>query len=218
MVRKKIIRNGLVFPVLTLIIIGFIAFYSNKETIINFALKEESGEREGSFTLKGKASNVIEWNFVSTSTVRLLIIKEVSWNYINDLASQYGDWIKEQMLEDDYVSQGKYKDSGAFYVQTQEIILLKFSSSGSVKYLIKYDPFSIDLMWIFYGLLGIITLIGIIFFITKINKLIHMKIINEKTKSSQAHQTKRNCEHCGIELDSDSIFCHECGSRLKKNS
>jgi len=42
-----------------------------------------------------------------------------------------------------------------------------------------------------------------------------MKPKSEKEIIMRNYQIKVSCERCGIQLDSDSIFCHECGIRLK---
>lgn len=192
---------------------------------MNFAFHRDSGEYETCFTLERQVSNVIEWDFTSINDVNLLIIKRSTLEYYERVASElsskwgadYGQLMGD-FLEDDYVSRGKHKDSGKFYVDSPGLHIIKFSTGGTINYIVKCDPFFIDLMWIFYGILGISTTIGGISSYYNIKKIIKMKIINEKSKICQRYQSKYSCEHCGVDLDSDSIFCYECGDRLKKYS
>lgn len=222
MSREKIKKKVLIFPILTTIIIGFIAAFSNQETVMNFALHIDSGEHESGFTLERKASDIIEWDFTSPSDVDLLIIKKSTLEYFervaSDLSSQWGyDYnpLMRDFLEDNYVSRGNRKDSGKFYVYSSGIYYIKFSTIGTINYVIKCDPFSIDLMVIFYICLGVTTIIGIICSIYKFKKLVKMNSSIEKDDLRCDNQFKVSCERSGAQCDSDSIFCHECGKRNK---
>lgn len=222
MSREKIKKKELIFPILTTIIIGFIAAFSTQETVMNFAFHIDSGEHESSFTLERKASDIIEWDFTSPSDVDLLIIKKSTLEYYervaSDLSSQWGldyNQLMRDFLENFYVSRGNHKDSGKFYVYSSGIYYIKFSTIGTIHYVIKCDPYSIDLMGIFYILLGVTTTIGIICSINKFKKLVKMNSSVEKDDSRCENQFKFSCERCGAKCDSDSIFCYECGTKLK---
>jgi rRNA maturation endonuclease Nob1 len=71
------------------------------------------------------------------------------------------------------------------------------------------------LIGVFYICLGVATTIGIISYAYEFKKLVKMKPKSEKEIIMRNYQIKVSCERCGIKLDSDSIFCHECGIRLK---
>ena len=136
----------------------------------------------------------------------------------SDFSSQWGfdyNQLMRAFLENNYVSRGNHKDSGKFYVYSSGLHYIKFSTIGTIHYVIKCDPFSIDLMWIFYICLGVTTTIGIICSISKFKKLVKMNSSIEKDDSRCENQFKVSCERCGAQCDSDSIFCHECGIRLK---
>jgi len=220
--KEKIRKKELLFPILTTIIIGFIAAFSNQETVMNFAFHKDSGENESDFTLERQVFNVIEWNFTSTSDVDLLIIKKSTLEFYervaSDLSSQWRfdyNQLMRDFLEVYYVSRGNREGSGIFYVNSSGLYYINFSTKGTINYFIKFDPFSIDLMWIFYICLGVTTTIGIICSIYKFKKLVKMKSSIEKDDSRYDNQFKVSCERCGADCDSDSIFCHECGKRNK---
>ncbi len=219
MLGEKIKKKTFVFPILTTIIIGCIAVLSNQETVMNFAFHEDSGENEPDFELERKVLNVIEWSFRSTSDVSLLIIKKSTLEYYQRIASEMSsEWgldynqLMEEFLETFYVSRGKLNDLGKYHVHSSGLHLIRSTTAGTISYTIKCDPFSIDLMWILYGILGITTSIGTICSFP-FKKLIKMKSINEKNSIVCEHH-HNSCERCGMELESDSIFCHECGIRL----
>ena len=223
MSKEKIRKKELLFPIITTIIIGFIAAFSNQETVMNFAFHIDSGEHESGFTLERKASDIIEWDFTSPSDVDLLIIKKSTLEYYervaSDLSSQFHfdyNQLMRDFLEDNYVSRGNRKDSGKFYVYSSGIHYIEFSTIGTINYVITFDPFSIDLMGIFYILLGVTTTIGIICSISKFKKVVKMNSSVEKDNSKCENQFKVSCERCGAQLDSDSIFCHECGKKNLK--
>lgn len=223
MLREKIKKKALLFPILTTIIIGFIAAFSNQEIVMNFAFHIDSGEHESGFTLERKASDIIEWDFTSTSDVDLLIIKKSTLEYYervaSDLSSQWGydyNQLMRDFLENFYISRGNRKDSGKFYVDSSGLHYIKFSTVGTINYVITCDPFSIDLMGIFYILLGVTTTIGIICSIYKFKKLVKMNSNNKKDDSRCENQFKVSCERCGAQCDSDSIFCPECGTKIDK--
>ena len=78
-------------------------------------------------------------------------------------------------------------------------------------------------MLVFFTLLGIITTIGIISFSFKTKNLIRLKINTERYNSiitpnrgSQNLKIKCKCEKCGVNLETDSLFCYECGCRLNR--
>ncbi|MFX0043148.1 MAG: hypothetical protein ACFE8L_09565 [Candidatus Hodarchaeota archaeon] len=223
MLREKIKEKAFLFAVITTIIIGFIAAFSNQDTIMNFALHNDSGEDETALTLERKAFNEIEWCFVSTSDVDLLIIAKSTLEYFEDVASeissQFGqdyNQLMEQFLEDEYVSRDKQQDSGKFYVHSSGVHVIKFDTGGFITYTVKCDPFVIDLIWIFYGILGISTTIGIIYSFNNMKELIKMKPNNDK--DSIDHESYHKfCERCGALLEIDSLFCHECGIILNKS-
>ena len=223
MLREKIKKKTLFFPILTTIIIGFIAVFSNQKLVLNLALHTDSGEHEGSiYWIERQASHTIEWDFTSTSDVALLIIKKSTYEYLHGVAFElsapggetYHD-IMEYYLEDYYVSRGNQTDSGKFYVNSSGIHMIWFKTFGIINYCVKCDPYSTDLIGVFYICLGVATTIGIISYAYKFKKLVKMKPMSEKEIIMRKYQIKVSCERCGILLDSDSIFCHECGIRLK---
>lgn len=63
--------------------------------------------------------------------------------------------------------------------------------------------------------LGVTTTIGIICSISRFKKLVKMNSSIKKDDSRCENQFKVSCERCGAQCDSDSIFCYECGIRLK---
>lgn len=222
MLREKIKEKTFLFAVITTIIIGCIAAFSNQDTIMNFAFHNDSGEHETGVTLERKVLNKIEWCFTSTRDVSLLIIAKSTLNYYEDIASelssQYGqnyNQLMEEFLEDHYVSRGMHKDSGKFDVHSSGVYVIKFITVGTINYTVKCDPFFIDLMWVFYGILGLITIIGIKYSYSKIKKLSKMKPDNDKDNLTNEAYYKY-CERCGAPLESDSLFCHECGIILNK--
>ncbi|MFX1489879.1 MAG: zinc-ribbon domain-containing protein [Promethearchaeota archaeon] len=197
---------------------------------MNFAFHEDSGVKDGDFILERKAFNLITWEFISTSPVKLLIIKKSTLEWKNqtlsEISSKWGvnyEVYWEQFLENHYISKGKYRDSGKFNSSYSTLYHIEFFTSGTIEYHIKCDPFSIDLILLFITLLGIITAIGILSYIVKISKLITMKINIDKFNSiispfqeNENCNIKFKCEKCGVDIDSDSVFCHKCGFRLKK--
>jgi len=221
--REKITKKALFFPILTTIIIGFIAVCSNLDNVMTYALHTENGSCEGSiYYLEREVNYAIEWEFTSTRYVDLLIIKKSTLEYFERVALELStNWHQdyEQLMRDflksHYVSRGNYTDSGKTEVSNSGLYCIRFLTSGIINYRIKCDPYSIDLISIFYICLGVATTIGIISYSYKFRKLIKMKPISEIEIIKCDSQIKVSCEKCGTVCDSDSIFCHECGIRLK---
>jgi len=67
-----------------------------------------------------------------------------------------------------------------FYVVSSGLHAIWFLTSGIIKYSIKCDPYSTDLIGVFYICLGVATTIGIISYAYKFRKLVKMKPISEK--------------------------------------
>jgi len=192
---------------------------------MNFAFHEDSGENKRGITLEREASDVIEWDFTSTSDVDLLIIKKSTLEYLKRVASEMssqggGDYsqLLKSWLVKSYVSKGIPKNSGKIYVSDPALYYIASSTMGTINYTIKCDPFSIDLMEVFYIGLGATTTIGIICSISTFKNLAKMKSKVKKDDSMCDNQTKVSCERCGVLTNTDSIFCYECGAKLKSFS
>jgi hypothetical protein len=189
---------------------------------MDFAFHEDSGENLGGFSIEREVSDVIQWEFTSTSDVDLLIIKKSTLEYYERVATELSanwhsnyDVLMRQFLEKFYVSRGNKTDSGNFEVYSSGLHYIKFSTSGTIDYIIKCDPFSIDLVGVFYIFLGLITTIGIISYVFKFMKLATKKYKSGKDITKSVNQTELLCERCGALCDSDSVFCYECGAKLK---
>ena len=224
MLREKIKKKALFFPILTTIIIGFIAVFSNQNIVMNSAIHIDSGDNKNIpyILLEREVNQAIEWDFTSTSNVSLLIIKKSTYEYLQRIVYEIPPPVNEQyadlltgLLEDYYVSRGNQTDSGKFYVNSSGIHMIWFKTHGIINYCVKCDPYSTDFIGAFYTCLGVTTTIGIISYAYKFRKLVKMKPKSEKEIIMRNYQIKVSCERCGIQLDSDSIFCHECGIRLK---
>ena len=222
--REKIKKKTLFFPILTTIIIGFIAVLSNQKIVMNSAIHTDSGNNKNLpyILLEREVNHAIEWDFTSTSNVTLLIIKRGTYEDLRRLALEIpppvgGDYLDifTCLLEDYYASRGNQTDSGKFYVNSSGIHMIWFETLGFIKYCVKVDPYSTDFIGFFYTWLGVTTTIGISSYAYKFRKLVKMKPKSEKEIIMRNYQIKVSCERCGIQLDSDSIFCHECGIRLK---
>jgi len=222
--REKITKKTLLFPILTTIIIGFIAVFSNQDTVMNSARYTDFGDNKNLpyILLEREVTHAIEWDFTSTSNVSLLIIKKSTYEYLQRIVYEIPPPVNEQyadlltsLLEDYYVSRGNQTDSGKFYVNSSGIHMIWFKTFGIVNYCVKCDPYSTDFIGAFYICLGVTTTIGIISYAYKFRKLVKMKPKSEKEIIMRNYQIKVSCERCGILLDLDSIFCHECGIRLK---
>ena len=223
MLGKKIKKKALFFPILTTIIIGFIAVFSNQDTVMNSYRYTDFGDNKyiPYILLERDVSHSIEWEFTSTSNLSLLIIKKSTYEYLQRAVYEIPPSVSEQnadlltdLLEDYYVSRENQTDSGKFYVSSPGIHIIYFKTSGIHNYCIRYDPYSTDFIGVFYICLGVATTIGIISYAYKFRKLVKMKPISEKEIIMRNYQIKVSCERCGTQPDSDSIFCHECGIRL----
>jgi len=222
--REKIKKKALFFPILTTIIIGFIAVFSNQKIVMNSAIHTDSGDNKNLpyILLEREVNHAIEWDFTTTSNVSLLIIKKSTYEYLQRIVYEIPPPVNEQytdlltgLLEDYYVSRGNQTDSGIFYVRSPGIHMIWVKTHGIINYCIRYDPYSTDFIGIFYICLGVATTIGIISYAYKFRKLVKMKPISEKEIIMRNYQIKVSCERCGSQPDSDSIFCHECGIKLK---
>lgn len=190
---------------------------------MNFALHTDSGNYEGSlYFLERKVSHTIEWEFRSTSSVDLLIIKKTTYEYLHGIAFELyslgaGNYeiLMESFLAEYYVTRGNSTSSGKIEVPSPGLYLIWFLTLGNINYTIKCDPYCFDLRMVFYACLGVATTIGIISYANKFRKLAKLKPISEKEIIMRKYQIKVYCERCGTQLDSDSIFCHECGLKLK---
>ena len=232
MLREKIKKKALFFPILTTIIIGFIAVFSNQKIVMNSTRYTDSGDNKY-YILDNKyyipyilfereVTHAIEWEFTTTSNVSLLIIQKNTYEYLQSIVYEIPPPVSEQypdlltgLLEDYFVSRGNQTDSGIFYVRAPGIHMVLFKTHGIINYCIRYDPYSTDFIGVFYICLGVATTIGIISYAYKFRKLVKMKPISEKEIIMRNYQIKVSCERCGTQPDSDSIFCHECGIKLK---
>ena len=226
MLREKIKKKTLLFPILTTIIIGFIAIFSNQKIVLNSAIHTDFGDNKNLpyILIEREVTHSIEWDFTSTSNVSLLIIKKSTYEYLQRIVYEIPPPVGEQypdhwtdLLEDYYVSRGNQTDSGKFYVNSSGIHMIWFKTHGIVNYCVKCDPYSTDFIVAFYICLGVTTTIGIISYAYKFRKLVKMKPISEKEIIKCNYQIKVSCERCGTQPDSDSIFCHECGIRLNNH-
>ncbi|MFW9998960.1 MAG: hypothetical protein ACFE9Q_07510 [Candidatus Hodarchaeota archaeon] len=230
MPQEKSKKKAVLIPVLTIIVILCIATFHDLNTEMNFAFHEDSGEEQGNLILERKASYEIIWEFKSTNTMKVLIIKKSSLEWykrvVSEIAEEYHidtSYYWNEFLESHYVSQGKYEDSGKFKSTDNTLYYIEFVTSGTFTYHVNWDPFAIDLKWIFFTLLGIFTTIGIFSYIFRFNYLIKIKrnikkynSLKAPTLDNCAYIITYKCEICGINLDLDAIFCHKCGSRLNK--
>lgn len=207
----------IIFASVILILLCVIITFSSKDTVITISKEEKSGSNNGTILLKGNAYFMVKWEFYSTNPVDLLIIKEITFEYFEKLEALYGVYGYKMNLTDYYVSKGLYSDSGETKTETSETLLIEFETNGFITYKVYFDPFTFDFLYILYTILGILFLIDLILFIPKFkrNSINHdVPNLSNSPIKLDINLEGRYCELCGIKVDLDAIFCHQCGQKL----
>ena len=221
--------NKKVFPIILLGLIGCIGFFSINDSVLNLGFGENNGEQHGEIRFEKKVSEFIGWSFESTQPVKLTIYKTSTLEYLTHVCEDIEEnfpgsnpwYIIEDFFTESIVSEGLYEDLGTYHCLSPGYYTIIIYTSGHLSYHLKYDPYSIDLLVISYGLLIFTTTIALIYYLSKSYKLVKgNKVTNHKRANQGEAQTVRNssnviyCSQCGTQSEPDSIFCHECGHEL----
>ena len=213
------------------VLIGFIGFYSTNVNVINLAFGEKYGEQDGGFKFEHKVTTSIKWSFQSTRPVKLTIYKTSTLEYYNHICEYYKEnypwmpppwYLIDDFLRDSVVSSGLLEDLGIYNCSNNNCdYTIIISTSGHLSYRFEFDPYSIDLLVIFYGLLFFTTFIALIYYLSNINKQVKFnKTINHEHSNQKEVQKAENssntlyCSQCGVQCEPDSRFCHECGHKF----
>ena len=213
------------------VLIGCIGFFSTQNNVLNLAFGEKSGEQDSGFQFENKVTTSIKWSFQSTKPVELTIYRTSTLEFYEHVCEEMqktypwapAPWyIIDEFLKDSVVSSGLLEDLGIYNCSGDYTIII--STSGHLIYHFEFDPYSIDLLVISYGMLFFMTFIALIYYLSKINKQVKFsKAINNKHSNPQKGVQKSQnssdiiyCAQCGVQCESDSEFCHECGYKFTK--
>jgi hypothetical protein len=159
----------------------------------------------------------IDWKFTSDVKITVIYMSGNDIYFFNHFTMIPITSISERLERygDQIILDQKYKGSGFTDLSFKSIdYYLVFASfgSGTLEYEVIYYSHYFD-----FQLVIIIVMIGIGYLIIQSENLSQEKKLKEK--SSKNTDLQRNvmisspqyCERCGSYLDSDSLYCHECG-------
>jgi hypothetical protein len=220
--------NRNIFPLIIVILIGFVGFFSTNANIIDLNFGEDQGKSYGKLSIDKEIASSIMWSFQSVAPVKLTIYKkstlEFYKHFCEDIEKNFpgsNPWnIIDDFLKDSIVSEGLFKASGIYYCSEEgEYTIIIESSTLIINYHFIYDSYSINLLILSICILIITTSIAFIYYLATIFRLVKLKNHSNHPKEEEYFtdilRTDLYCSQCGNLYEPDSIYCHECGNRVK---
>ncbi len=231
-----------------------ITIFSFQNSLINFSSDQKTGvisinDERVLFFDDAYAKKNIEWEIKSTCPITLEIMTYSDYFTLTTMPLELAEaagW------DFNYIRlfTNCYEHSGIIELDEPDSYYFLFDSNGSgtIEYNIKFDSVYFNFIWIFYTILVIFIIIGVISIkintSNKINDLSKLKFNNVKfiTHSEEnkklIHQCtncknrlddkfdKNYCPYCGtvryktIDTYNDDfmVFCKQCGNKLRKNT
>lgn len=192
-----------------------LGIFYNQNTIINYYSSQEHDKISinGFLDIEGKARKNIEWEFTSSCKIALKLISDYDYFIMKNFHG-YVDYDLIILCSNSFSSSGliTLNESNDYH------LLFYTDESGIVEYNIKFDSEYFDFLILFYVILIFCLIIDAIIVGYKLyshpKENLKKNNYNSSDNTIQTEEHTKYCPYCGIEVDLDSIYCHECGNKL----